>query len=576
MEADWFSGIVTDGDDRLYLALEDSVAVFDREQKLLCTLNTAEGTRWDALVRLSDGSAALRTPGAMPGDAEVLRVIRPESGEWGESYTLPVSCGNLYGGSGDYLFFCNSGDSLYGYNTGTGALERLLSWTGVNINSGRVLCVSVLEDGRLAVVTDSNSNAEIAVLTPTDPDALPEVTVLTYATLELDSETRTRIVAFNKAHTDCRIEARDLSEYGDQATARTRLHTEILAGNIPDLLDMRGLPVGQYGRRGYLEDLLPYLENDLGREAVMERVLDAALQDGKLYQAFSSFSILTAAGRPDLAGERMTWDDLGAAMAALPEGGTAFGSYARSERLELLRPMTVDALADWETGAIREDAVRSFLEFCGTTPLRPLEETDPYADTLEGKQLLLPIELCALDWEAVLAPTAFGGACSYAGYPREDGGTGSYFCLTDGAAMTTACKDKEAAWAFLRELFLPRYPTGSYFGIAFPVSRADFQRMTDQAAGPLLDETGQPVEGGPGWVIMPDSSLEIPVRPLTQAELDQFMALYNAIDRIYAPDEDLMTIVREEAGAYLSGDKSLEDAVRLIKSRAGLYISENQ
>lgn len=42
------------------------------------------------------------------------------------------------------------------------------------------------------------------------------------------------------------------------------------------------------------------------------------------------------------------------------------------------------------------------------------------------------------------------------------------------------------------------------------------------------------------------------------------------------PAPDLTAIVREEAGAYLSGGKSLEDAVRLIKNRAGLYLSENQ
>ena len=578
-KANWISGTVTDGEGRLYLALEDSVAVFDRDQTLLCTLTAPEWARWDALVPLADGSAALRTSGGMPGDAEVLRVIRPESGDWGESCTLPESCGSIYGGSGEYLFFCDSGDSLYGYNTETGALERLLSWTGVNINSGGVLCLSVLEDGRLAVVTDVGGSTEIAVLTPTDPDTLPEITVLTYATLSLDSETRTRIVEFNKAHTDCRIEARDYSEFGDLTAARTRLHTEILAGNIPDLLDMRTLPARQYGRRGYLEDLLPYLEGDpdLGREAVMERVLDAALQDGKLYQAFSSFSILTAAGRPGLAGKSWTWEDLRTAMAAMPEGGTAFGSYERSGVLELLLPMTVDALADWEAGTVREDAVRSLLEFCNTTPLRPMEETDPYAATLDGTQLLLPIELCSLDWEAVLAPAAFGGACSYVGYPREEVGAGSCFRLMDGAAMTTACKDKEAAWAFLREAFLPRYPTGSYFGGYFPINRADFQRMAEQSTGPLLDETGQPMEGAAtAWVIMPDSTLEIPARPLTQEEFDQFMALYQSIDRIYDPDEDLTAIIREEANAYLNGIRPLEDAVRLIKSRAGLYISENQ
>ena len=580
---DWISGVITDEEDRLYLHLEDSVAVFDREQKLLCTLDAANAVQRDAMVLLEDGRAALRTAGASPGEAGALRAIRPESGGWGESYPLPVRCGEVWSGGGGYLFFCGSGDALYGYRAETGELVRLLSWTGVDINSGRVLCLSALEEGRLVAVASTDSGAEIAVLTPADPDSLPEAAVLTYATLDLRSDVRAEIVEFNKARPACRIEVRDYSEYntaGDMSAGITRLHTEMLAGNIPDLLDTSGLPILEYGQRGYLEDLIPYIENDpdLGRDALMERVVDAACRDGKLYQAFPSFTILTAAGRPDLVGERMswTWEDFQDALAALPEGSTAFGSMARDELLELLLPMTLDGLVDREAGAVHEDAVRALLEFCGTVPVQAEDPEDIYAGTLAGRQLLLPAELATLNWEAVLYPAAFGGACSYVGYPR-DGGVGSSFRLQDGAAMTTACKDKEAAWSFLRKLFLPRYPTGTYFGTAFPISRADFERMAEQATGPLLDELGQPVEGGvTGWVIMPDSSLEVSVRPLTQEEFDQFMALYQAVDQVYGPDEDLTVIIREEAGAYFVGGKSLEEAVRLIVSRAGLYLSENQ
>lgn len=209
---DWISGVITDEEDRLYLHLEDSVAVFDREQKLLCTLDAANAVQRDAMVLLEDGRAALRTAGSSPGETGALRVIRPESGGWGESYTLPVRCGEVWSGGGGYLFFCGSGDALYGYSAETGELVWLLSWTGVDINSGRVLCLSALEEGRLVAVASTDSGAEIAVLTPADPDSLPEGAVLTYATLDLRSDVRAEIVEFNKAHPACRIEVRDYSE----------------------------------------------------------------------------------------------------------------------------------------------------------------------------------------------------------------------------------------------------------------------------------------------------------------------------------------------------------------------------
>lgn len=580
-DPDWITDVLTDQEDRLYISTAQTVTVFGRDRRLLCSLDGRSGASWDALVLLADGRAALRAHGSVLGEPDVLRVIRPEAGDWGETYTLPARYDKVYDGSGDWLFFCDSGDALYGHSAGTGEPERLLSWTGMSINCENIDCLAALEDGRLFAVVEGE---ETAVLTPTDPAELPKVTVLTYATLGLDSETRAKIVEFNKAHPDCRIEVRDYSEYSsdDFSARRTRLQTEMLAGDIPDLLDTSNLPLRQYARRGWLEDLLPYVEGDpdLGREALMERVLDAALQDGKLYQTFPAFSILTAAGRTSVVGDRVswTWADLREAMAKLPEGGTVFGESSRKDLLELLLPMTAESLVDREARTVREEAVRSFLAFCAAAPLRTEAAEDIYTAALDGELLLLPAELDRLDsgGEIQMYAAAFGGQCSYVGYPREDGGAGSFFRLWDGIAMTTACRDKDAAWSFLREAFLPKYPTGIYFGPAFPINRTDFDRMVEVSTGPMLDETGQPMESeGMAWVMMP-GGLEIPVRPITQAEYDHFMTLYNAVDRIYDPDDSLTAIIQEEANAYFSEGRSLEDTVRLIVNRAELYLNETK
>ena len=585
IDANSIYSVITDREERLYAGTLDRVFVYDRDQRLLCSLD-AQGNCGGPLVRLADGRVAIQVFGHTAPDSRELLVIRPETGDWGESYALPIGDGMIYNGGGGWLFFCDNGDSLCGYSIGTGQLERILSWTGVGVKSYEVRCVAPLEDGRLLAVTKQFHSAETVVLTPTDPASLPEMTVLTYAALSLDSGTRSKIVEFNKAHPDCRIEVQDYSEYNtgtDPSAGRTRLQTELLAGNIPDLLDNSGLPMGQYARRGYLEDLLPWLEGDpdLGREAVMTQVIDAACRDGKLYQAFPSFTILTAAGRTGAVGDRVswTWADLREAMEALPEGSTVFGERERPALLDAILPVTVDALVDREAGTVREEAVRSFLEFCAAAPLRTEGVEDIYTAALGGELLLLPAELTRLDScaEVQVYTTAFGGSCSYVGYPREDGGAGSFFRLWDGISMASGCKNKEAAWSFLREAFLPKYPTGIYFGPSLPISRADFDRMAEISTGPMLDETGQPMETvGPACVMMPGSDLEIPIRPVTQEEYDHFMTLYNAVDQVYDPDEALTAIIREEALSFLDGSRTLDDTVRLIENRGKLYLQETK
>lgn len=585
IDANSIYSVITDREERLYAGTLDRVFVYDRDQRLLCSLD-AQGNCGGPLVRLADGRVAIQVFGHTAPDSRELLVIRPETGDWGESYALPIGDGMIYNGGGGWLFFCDNGDSLCGYSIGTGQLERILSWTGVGVKSYEVRCLAPLEDGRLLAVTKQFHSAETVVLTPTDPAALPEMTVLTYAALSLDSGTRSKIVEFNKAHPDCRIEVQDYSEYNtgtDPSAGRTRLQTELLAGNIPDLLDNADLPMGQYARRGYLEDLLPWLEGDpdLGREAVMTQVIDAACRDGKLYQAFPSFTILTAAGRTGAVGDRVswTWADLREAMEALPEGSTVFGERERPALLDAILPVTVDALVDREAGTVREEAVRSFLEFCAAAPLRTEGVEDIYTAALDGELLLLPAELTRLDScaEVQVYTTAFGGSCSYVGYPREDGGAGSFFRLWDGISMASGCKNKEAAWSFLREAFLPKYPTGIYFGPALPINRADFDRMAEISTGPMLDETGQPMEtAGPACVMMPDSDLAIPIRPVTQEEYGHFMVLFNAVDQVYDPDEALTAIIREEALSFLDGSRTLDDTVRLIENRGKLYLQETQ
>jgi hypothetical protein len=118
----------------------------------------------------------------------------------------------------------------------------------------------------------------------------------------------------------------------------------------------------------------------------------------------------------------------------------------------------------------------------------------------------------------------------------------------------------------------------------FYVNKADFEKAIEKSMEPnyeydengeiATDENGQPrVYKDTVW-LGPDQEIEID-RP-TQADYDQFMALYNAIDRMYRYDENVYNIVNEQCGAYFSGDRGLEETASQIQSRVKLYINENK
>ena len=541
--------------------------------------------------------------------AWTMKTVDPEAQDWGEEYTLPENAYNAYPGGGEYLFYYQNGDSIYGYKAGAAEGEKIFSWIDSDINRSNMEFFSFLPDGRVVVVTrewqSDNSKVELAIMTATDRSQLPEKTTLTYATMYLGYDVRSQIIEFNKTSDKYRIEVRDYSEFAtaeDSSAGLTRLNTEIVAGNVPDMLETGSIPLRQYAAKGLLEDLWPFIEGDTdigGRAGVMEHVLNAAEQDGKLYEIFTNFAIRTVAGPKNIVGDRMSWTlaDLQEALAKMPEGCAIFGQTdTKTDMLSNVMAQNADSFVDWSTGQCRFDSedFKALLAFCNSFPAEydwensQDEWEDPYTRIISGKQMLTSVYFSQLRWDFLENDGLFKsqGGAAFIGYPREDGGVGSSFTTNGGVAMSAACKDKEGAWSFMRTRLLSQSTDeeSARYWSNFPVNKADFDKMVEEAmtvqyeqdenGQPLLDENGQPIEIKETWWISDDLQLE--QGAVTQEQYDRFMALYNATDSVYYFDEAIYDIVADMAGAYFAGDRSLDDTAAQIQSRVTLYVNENR
>ncbi len=541
--------------------------------------------------------------------AWTMKTVDPEAQDWGEEYTLPENAYNAYPGGGEYLFYYQNGDSIYGYKAGAAEGEKIFSWIDSDINRSNMEFFSFLPDGRVVVVTrewqSDNSKVELAIMTATDRSELPEKTTLTYAAMYLGYDVRSQIIEFNKTSDKYRIEVRDYSEFAtaeDSSAGLTRLNTEIVAGNVPDMLETGSIPLRQYAAKGLLEDLWPFIEGDTdigGRAGVMEHVLNAAEQDGKLYEIFTNFAIRTVAGPKNIVGDRMSWTlaDLQEALAKMPEGCAIFGQTdTKTDMLSNVMAQNADSFVDWSTGQCRFDSedFKALLAFCNSFPAEydwensQDEWEDPYTRIISGKQMLTSVYFSQLRWDFLENDGLFKsqGGAAFIGYPREDGGVGSGFTTNGGVAMSAACKDKEGAWSFMRTRLLSQSTDeeSARYWSNFPVNKADFDKMVEEAmtvqyeqdenGQPLLDENGQPIEIKETWWISDDLQLE--QGAVTQEQYDRFMALYNATDSVYYFDEAIYDIVADMAGAYFAGDRSLDDTAAQIQSRVTLYVNENR
>lgn len=616
--ADYINSMVMDPEGYFYTTVqtfgettsENKVVVLDKDQNVLFTIE--EENLWGQLTLLGDGTVGMSYWREEDGQSsQVLRTIDKAAKGWGAEYPLPPNGGNIYTGSQKYIFYYDNGDSLYGFNKETKAGEKILSWSAANINKDELMFFTFLEDGRIVAMTRSwgmygdDMTMELAILTETDASVLKDKVTLTYATQYLGYDERSKIIDFNKSSDKYRIEIKDYSEFNtaeDYKAGLTKLNTEIAAGNVPDILNVSGLPIQQYGAKGLLEDLWPYIDNDpdLGRDAIMENVFKAAEQDGKLYQVFSTFSIQTVLGATKVVGDRMSWtlDDLQAALATMPEGCTIFGEGdTKAGMLSNVLAQNMDAFVDWSTGQCSFDSEDfiSLLEFCNSFPLEYdwnnvdwEEYEDDNTRVMNGKQMLLNAYLYDLGDSLQMYEVVFNGDYSFIGFPQEDGSVGSSFSLGNGIAMSSTCKDKEGAWSFMREYLMPQYANvdEEYMigGYNLSTNKADFEKMVEMAmkkeyqldenGNQVLDENGQPIEVPKYTYGFND--LTVDVYATTQEQYDQFMALYNAIDSISTYDENIYNIVNEVAGGYFNGDKTVQDTAKQIQDRVTLYVNEQR
>lgn len=607
LELDWMGSTLLDGSGNIYVSTDQKIFVLDKDQNILFELPLEN---WGTMYAMGDGSVGVLVyPPYVEGQdtkGPSLKIIDVAAKDWGTEYPMANSANNIYPGSEKYLFYYDQGDSLFGYNGDTQEGEKILSWISADINKDNLLFFTFLPDGRVAAMTRQwgmeKQTFELAILTETDASVLADKTILTYATMYLGYDTRIKVLEFNKTNPKYRIEIRDYSEFntnGDYQAGLKKLNTEIGAGQLPDLLDTNGLRVQQYGAKGILEDLWPFIENDpeLGRDKLMVRPLEAVSQDGKLYQIFSSFSIQSVMGATRVVGDRMSWTlaDLQAALATMPEGCTIFGQGdTKDQMLTTVLSQNLDAFVDWTTGQCSFDTPEfiSLLEFANSFPMEfdwdSVDwETMPSQDTLlkEGKQMLSRAYVYDLQ-DFQRNRILFGGDFSFIGYPKEDGSVGSTFSTNGGIAMTTKCKDKDGAWSFMRDMLLPVGEEGQrfYYG-DFPINKADFDAKMEEAMkkdyqydenGEIMkDENGEPIEA-PKYSMWVEGGDPVDVFAATQADYDQFMALYNAVESTYSYDEEIYKIVTEEAAAYFNGDKTVEEIAGLIQSRVNLYVNEQR
>ena len=462
-----------------------------------------------------------------------------------------------------------------------------------------------------------------------DPAPDPDVTTLIYAALNpVSGDTQLAMNVFNNSHTDVQIEIRDYSDEG----GLERLRTELVLGQVPDIMEMHyfggssdrtvevksgsraswrftenssldgpedeyWMPYQQMAQKGYLEDLWPYIENDpdLGREGVLQAPLKAAEVNGGLYMLFMEFRINTVMGPESIVGDRYSWtlEELLETFAAMREDSTIlrYNATRRDLFFDLLC-YSLNKYVDMDAGTCSFDNqdFRDLLMFLECFPdeadfARPAEEAEEIMERVRTRRQMLEVTQISWPEDLIRRDGFWQERAAFPGYPTADGSSGnSFYPMGDILAMSSTCRNKEAAWEYIRRLVKPRRNRSSAIVpfVSTPVNQHDYELFLWGNEVYLTQNCIKYAPKNPVSFVVPwrpfgASGPEIHAMALlTKEDMQRFEILVNSTTLLYWPNDSLSNVIWDCIGPYLAGDRSLDDTVALVQNRVTLYVNEQR
>lgn len=561
---------------------EKMVFVFDNNGTFMFEIDI--DYRFERLIKMLDGSIAFCIE-EIRGNVEpiyILQKIDFVSQALGDAINIPsfysdrVSCEIYSGGISDILII--NSESMYTYTSGEQIVE-LFNWIDTDIvNENNITNITAISDNKIVctIIDRETSEREFLILTKTLRSEIPEKTVLTLATIGRDSILNNLVAKYNRANPDYRIQIVDYADFntnGDSDAGLMRLNTDIVTGNIPDIMYVSSMPYNEYVAKELFIDLYELIENDTlyKRTDFVENVFRAAETNGYLYQVFPAFFVEGILGNSSVVGNASEWcfDDFNAVLDMYPEADIPFGStVTKSLFLEVLFINNMGEYIDWNTGTVKFDTLEfvNLLEIINKALPDEINEsnaTGVYDAFSTGRQLMIIGEIPLFG--SSFYKNVIGEDLVYKSFPSKDK---SKFKVTPyfGLSITKSCEHKDAAWLFVRTVLNKSYQLGIQRG--YPTNQAAYNTRIEEALNPSYDN------------ILEEGIFDDTFMPCTQTDIEYGNNVLNSLDgvSVFYWNKDaynsIIDIINEEASDFFSGIITASTAADRIQSRVSIMVSE--
>lgn len=575
----------------------NAIFIIDDRGDILGTMSkNGVDIRLSGLVKAGDGKVyAMYSVLNESGSPDIKLAEIDDAGQtFGTEYPL-TEWGTVLDGTGGYDLLITKDSGLFGYDIETGETEMIVNWikSGIDISDiDTDMGITILPDGRIFCVTRDNAsyNMEMDLLSKIPPEEVPDKSLVKLYTLNLDSDVRRQITEFNRSSTLYEIEMTDFLAQGtDFDSALTRMNNEMTAGNIPDILVIRGtVPIDSYISKGLLADLYGFMDRDdnFDRGDYLQNIFEAYERDGKLFEAAPMFSVSTVAAKTSKVGTTQGWTmdefiDFSNKSSGGSPGMGLFDSVSSTKRnmLSVFITYNLGSYMDMTTGECSFDGkdFMKLLEFCDRFPKESgvsKSDSDYWNETGSGYRndsiLLSDEQVYNFSSIKRLEQGQFGEKVTFKGFPSENS-SGSALSSPFTLAVTSKAANPDGAWEFVKHFYSDKFQDiystkDSYY---FPVKISSLDKQAEAAK---INENDIP--GRENMYFTGESMILLDEN--TDEDNKKVMDLIKSVNTVRRYDSYVYDIVTEEAEAYFEGQKSAQEVADIIQNRVSNYIAENR
>ena len=351
-----------------------------------------------------------------------------------------------------------------------------------------------------------------------------------------------------------------LNDYylNSESNMSSALTVDLISGEGPDII-LDGAGYSQLNNDQYLMDLNGYY-SDSGIEC-LSNIMDVSRTGDKLYQIPLTFIIygmeVSASAMTD--GQTgFTFEQYGEYVSG-PCNGTDPMMMSRLDFLTAVISAQSDMFISGSDVNFDNEAFRAAAEYAKDHVYD--QSYDEYADYSDEGVYTGYRELTGLS--DVLIGTDLMNGNGFLGIPSSDG-RGPVIGISSSAAISAQTDSPDGCWQFI-EMLLSKDKQEEMAVQCMPVRSDAFDAVCEADLETYTDYYNYWTE---------EERREIGVAAPDEASIPLFKEIIGTADRINTTDSPVMIIMREEIQAYFAGDKSLDEVIGIINSRAQTYYDE--